>query len=884
MADPRVEVVLALRDEMTGKLRTATGQVSASSEKMYRSLRNVGLALTAVGIAGVFASNKLVEGARVVERGWGQVATLLDEDVAGATERYGGMVKELTTTLAVQGGEVATLSALYQALSGSMDDVTDLSGFMETALKAATAGAAEAEPTVKVLVAAVKAYREENLTAGEAADQFFTIIDQGITTMGELSTGMGRLLAATAEAEIPLEDITGAIATLTGEAFNTDDVMTALRGTVKAFIKPSEDMVRVTKSLGFESASSMVKSLGFAESLRTLTGAIGDDQEALARLFPDIRALNAVLPLAGGKADIFAANVDRMKNSAGAMDAAFKDMASTTDFAMRQLENRIQMAADALGNNMGPAALATKGAIAGLMEGMVRLDDATGGALSTVFHLGSTMMAAIGPMVATVAQIGLMITARQMHTAMMAKEGIVATSLAVRLKATALAAGMIIGAFGALVADSPAVRATFAAITGALVAYKVATTLAAIATWSLQSAWTLGVAAGVAVASTLAIVGSVMHADAQATKLAADEANNLNAMLGVTSERAYQTSGGLGAMAGGANDAMSAFYGMAGATTDSTDKTREAEDAILLHHDALFQDVGTLEDQIAALAGQKSALEAAAIAAEASATGTATLGGETLTLAEIMGQLQTVEEELATKTGELHGTQEALHEFEERFAVRLGLASDATAGFGNAMETSTGKAEKMPAVLAGLEEPLDNAAAAAWDFNAAMYGTEQSFNGLERVPFDAIYEKLRAQSDILSEYDKLLGNVTVSLEEYAAALEDTPAEVHKTPEEMEIAADAAAKHREALMILGPEEAAAERVLGQMGIETADPIFGGGPALQDIPIPGIHSKGDVNNTFNINVNASTAEGGQKAMDAIWEVLRSKGIRTTPGSGG
>ena len=76
-------------------------------------------------------------------------------------------------------------------------------------------------------------------------------------------------------------------------------------------------------------------------SVKAYASASGQlEQEIYGRLFGSAESLRALIPLQGELADKFTANIGAMKDSAGTMDQAFVEMASTGESSLQMMKNR----------------------------------------------------------------------------------------------------------------------------------------------------------------------------------------------------------------------------------------------------------------------------------------------------------------------------------------------------------------------------------------------------------------------------------------------------------------------------------------------------------------------------------------------------------------
>jgi len=223
---------------------TSMEKLAAKGAKMGRELRMAGMMITAVGFAGVMMSKKLLEGFKATETAMANVNTMLSlgED---AYKDYNSAVDKLITTLPVAGGKIEALNGLYMVLSAGIKHGADSVMVLEEAMKAAKAGMSDTATAVDVITGVLNAYQMQAQEASHVSDLLFMTVKMGKTTFGALANAVGPIIAIAAQVGVGFEQVAAAMATLTKGSVQTDLAATALKATMTAFLKPSEDMVKL---------------------------------------------------------------------------------------------------------------------------------------------------------------------------------------------------------------------------------------------------------------------------------------------------------------------------------------------------------------------------------------------------------------------------------------------------------------------------------------------------------------------------------------------------------------------------------------------------------------------------------------------------------------
>ncbi|MBU2249422.1 MAG: phage tail tape measure protein, partial [Gammaproteobacteria bacterium] len=156
---------------------------------------------------------------------------------------------------------------------------------------------------------------------------------------------------------IKLEDLFGSFATLTGVTGTTAEVGTQMEGVLRGLVKATPLMKRAIKHLGYESAKSMLASLGLSGALKKLAELTGGSEEKMTELFGRAEPLAAVFALTGKLAGTYAEKLKAMEKASKAMTEAFKEQTqgiNKVGFRWDQFKIRISLAREAMGDALLP--------------------------------------------------------------------------------------------------------------------------------------------------------------------------------------------------------------------------------------------------------------------------------------------------------------------------------------------------------------------------------------------------------------------------------------------------------------------------------------------------------------------------------------------------
>ena len=314
------------------------------------------LAGLAAGVgAGIVVLNQLQQLMGTASRAFRELSSAVMEAV-GAFAQFSEGMAEVSTLLDVTDAQMATLSegvmelsgqfgarqteqtrALYNAISAGAVDAANATEFMTVANRVAIAGVTDVNTAVRALTGILGAYGLETSEAGRVSDILFQTVRQGKLVFVDLANNLGKVAGIAATAEIPLEELTAAVATLTKTMGGTEEATTSLRQIIATFIAPTQDALDAAEELGIELSAAALKSKGLGGALADVADKAGDNIVALKAMFVNMRAFTGATTLAGKGAGVFKKDIDEITDSAGATEAAFGKMAQEVAFTFRQI-------------------------------------------------------------------------------------------------------------------------------------------------------------------------------------------------------------------------------------------------------------------------------------------------------------------------------------------------------------------------------------------------------------------------------------------------------------------------------------------------------------------------------------------------------------------
>lgn len=193
--------------------------------------------------------------------------------------------------------ETEALAATYEALSAGFTSATSSTQVMKAGLKLAASSGADSGEVMRLLSKTLNAYGKDASEAAKVAAQLNTIVENGITTVAELSGGFGQLSTVANAVGIDLEEAGAALAVLTTKGTSTAQAMTQLQSLFTAFIDPEFSKRLEDLKIDLKINKSVVETKGLVTVLKELDEAVGGNAVKWGQLLPEIQAYRAALSL-----------------------------------------------------------------------------------------------------------------------------------------------------------------------------------------------------------------------------------------------------------------------------------------------------------------------------------------------------------------------------------------------------------------------------------------------------------------------------------------------------------------------------------------------------------------------------------------------------------
>jgi TP901 family phage tail tape measure protein len=268
---------------------------------------------------------------------------------------------------------------------------------LESSLKASAIGLGETATIADVLTSAVNAYGSDVLSASKATDILVAAVREGKLEASELAGSIGSVLPVSSALGVGLADVAAAMAALSRTGTNAATAATQLRGILNSILKPSSQANKELEKFGLSAAGlrRQLREEGLLATLVTLKNTFGDNEEAVGKVFGNVRALSGVLDLTGANLESTEQIFQALNNTLDDTDKAFAVIAESSGFKFNVATATMKNSLISFGDIIAPVLIKAAEFLKTVAERFSNLTDQQKKTVVIVL----AVIAAIGPLI-----------------------------------------------------------------------------------------------------------------------------------------------------------------------------------------------------------------------------------------------------------------------------------------------------------------------------------------------------------------------------------------------------------------------------------------------------------------------------------------------------
>ena len=298
--------------------------------------------------------------------------------------------------VAVGIGPEKLTDALYDITSAGLRGEIAMQ-VLEASAKAAAAGLGDQKSIADLATSAINAYGADNLSAAEAVDHLTEAVRLGKLAPESLAAAMGRALPIASAMGVQFNEVAGILAAMSRTGTNAEEGVTQLNAVMAGLLKPAESAHKALGRVGLsiEGLRDMASGpQGLWGVLRELKTAFGDNIEAMAEVFPNVRALRGVFDLLGPGLVENDKLLREIKDSTGVTDEAFQAMAQTLIHQWRRAMATFKVALVQVGMEMADTAKAVVDFVQRMIGAFTEMPETVKAMVAQLLTIGPALLAA----------------------------------------------------------------------------------------------------------------------------------------------------------------------------------------------------------------------------------------------------------------------------------------------------------------------------------------------------------------------------------------------------------------------------------------------------------------------------------------------------------
>ena len=299
--------------------------------------------------------------------------------------------------------------ALYYITSGGRKGAEALD-ILTLSAKAAEAGLGETRSVADFATSAMNSYRASNLTAAKAIDVLIAATREGKMDATTLGSSMQSVLPIASALKVPIEQVAGAMASMSLQGAKATNAATYLKGILTAIekIKPSNAAGKALEEMGSSGAKlrDMLGSKGLMPVLLQIQEWTKSNPELLTAVFGNIRNLTGDLSLMGDNLVYNEGVMKRVAEATGSLNKAVEATQDTLKVRMDKALAQVHSSLIVFGEDLGKIIIPILEKLIGKMKEVTDHFDNMSDAQKKLRITALALTAALGPIALVVSLVG----------------------------------------------------------------------------------------------------------------------------------------------------------------------------------------------------------------------------------------------------------------------------------------------------------------------------------------------------------------------------------------------------------------------------------------------------------------------------------------------
>lgn len=379
------------------KIATAGSKLQTTGDNITNVGKKMSVASAAIGAVGVASASMAMD----FEDAIAKVNTIADTSQVPLDELEDSII-ELSNQTGVSATQIA--QNVYDAISAGQS-TGDAVNFVTNSTKLAKAGFADTGDALDILTTIMNSYGLEASKVSDVSDMLIQTQNLGKTTVGELSTAMGKVIPTANAYGVQLDQLCAGYALMTSNGVATAESTTYINSMLNELGKSGTEVSDILKeNTGSSFTDLMAKGYSLSDCLAIIQKSASDQGLAFGDMWSSSEAAKSGLILLGDSADEFNSTLGKMNNSTGATDTAFDKLQTnsyTIQLAINELKNTAIELGTAIMAVLAPIIKSLSEKISALTAWFYGLSDGT----KRVIVIIGMIVAAVGPVLIVIGKV-----------------------------------------------------------------------------------------------------------------------------------------------------------------------------------------------------------------------------------------------------------------------------------------------------------------------------------------------------------------------------------------------------------------------------------------------------------------------------------------------
>lgn len=370
-----------------------------NTNKLIQGIGNVGSSLTKSVTVPIIGAGVAVGKMSVdFEEKMAKVSTIADTSVM-PIDKMKESILELSNQTGISSDAIA--EDVYNAISAGQK-TEEAVNFVTNSTKMAKAGFAESGQALDLLTTIMNSYEMKASDVTKISDILIQTQNKGKTTVGDLSSSMGKIIPTAKSMGVGLEQVATGYAIMTAKGVATAETTTYMNSMFNEMGKNGTTASKALMAMSGKTFPELIASgMSVGDVLSQMSTYASKNHKSLSDMFGSAEAGKAALILSANAGQVFNTSLKDMEKSAGATDAAFAKVNDTTGNKLKKSINELKNDGIKMGDTLAPVILSISDIIKNITSRISSLNE---GQRETILKVAG-VIAILGPALLAISKI-----------------------------------------------------------------------------------------------------------------------------------------------------------------------------------------------------------------------------------------------------------------------------------------------------------------------------------------------------------------------------------------------------------------------------------------------------------------------------------------------